>query len=317
MYSGDSVGTVINGSGCGLCGSGDNSDCGHLGGEWVRSGYGQCGACSFNCVKVPLIGKQCTKGTYAKCKKTKYSAAPGVCCFGNKPAGYPKQTCDPRYTLHSDACYGAVAGYCQQGNNIFSDAKCVEWGSVDANRHAALGMKQKYCEGKFGSDASCRAWAQSSEAQGQIDSIVVPFCQSNPNDPLCSCVNSEMTCPQKFDTNCIRNAGYKSFNDMNIPCPDVMNCNQYINLSPGAKAIASNFQQNCSTTTNIGTGDAVASVSSEKTNTNVSAKTNAGTAGNWGILLFILLVIVVLVIGAAFFLFDDDDESLANIFKFD
>jgi hypothetical protein len=84
------------------------------------------------------------------------------------------------------------------------------------------------------------------------DKFMINWCQSHPNDPRCSCIMSEMTCPNKFDSNCIKKNGYRTSDMVKTPCPSVMNCTQFLSLSPGSQALATNVQQNCSTTVNAG-----------------------------------------------------------------
>lgn len=123
---------------------------------------------------------------------------------------------------------------------------------------------------------------------GDCDSFMVrTYCQQNPSDPRCSCVTSEMSCPNKFDQNCIKNNGYRTNDMKTVTCPDVMNCIQYNRLSPGAKALATNFQQNCSTSTTVG---------GETTNENTTNEEGSSSAWLW-ITLVVLFIIITIVAG--------------------
>lgn len=123
---------------------------------------------------------------------------------------------------------------------------------------------------------------------GDCDSYLVrTFCQQFPNDPRCSCILSEMTCPNKFDQNCIKNNGYRTNDMKTVTCPDVMNCIQYNRLSPGAKALATNFQQNCSSSSTV-----------NGSTTGVGAENQEGSwsSGLW--IMIIILLIIVFVVAA-------------------
>jgi hypothetical protein len=103
------------------------------------------------------------------------------------------------------------------------------------------GGKANCCMGLF-TPSDCPMTGQTA----QCDAFMSTWCRSNPSDPRCSCVASEMTCPNKFDKGCIANNGYKTSDMVNAPCPNIMNCTQFLSLSPGAQAVATNVDQNCS-----------------------------------------------------------------------
>lgn len=132
---------------------------------------------------------------------------------------------------------------------------------------------------------------------GDCDSyMVTDFCQKFPSDPRCSCITSEMTCPNKFDQNCIKNNGYRTADMQRVTCPNVMNCVQYNRLSPDAKAVAVNYEQSCASTTN----------------TNTSTDGNAASSGSWTTILvwaFIVLVVLAVLGGVAYFAFSGSDQA--------
>jgi hypothetical protein len=114
----------------------------------------------------------------------------------------------------------------------------------------------------------------------QCDQFMTAWCQKNTKDPRCSCILSEMTCPNKFDINCIKNNGYHTADMKNTPCPSIMNCTQFQALSPGAQELATNVEQNCSTTT-------IASSSASGGTT-----TSGGTSTNMILIIVFLLLVV-------------------------
>ena len=97
-----------------------------------------------------------------------------------------------------------------------------------------------------------------------------------------------MTCPNKFDTNCIKNLGYQTSNMVKTPCPAVMNCTQFLALSPGAQNLATNVDQSC--TSNADTG----------ASTSTTSPTSTGLSSGMLILLFIIFLIVVALIYVAY-----------------
>lgn len=123
---------------------------------------------------------------------------------------------------------------------------------------------------------------------GNCDSYMVrTFCQQHPSDPRCSCILSEMTCPNKFDNNCIRSNGYRTNDMKTVTCPDIMNCVQYNRLSPGAKAVATNYQQNCSTSTTI----------DGNTTTNTTTNSSGGGSTWIWVMVVVLVFMAIVVVG--------------------
>lgn len=130
--------------------------------------------------------------------------------------------------------------------------------------------------------------------------MVTDFCQKYPTDPRCSCVSSEMTCPNKFDKNCIAKNGYRTSDMMTVKCPDVMNCVQYLALSPGAQQLATNTQQNCSTSSTNST---------EIDSTNTTTNVDGSSAWIWIMILILVVVLAALGAGAYFLLKSDKPVS--------
>lgn len=289
-YMGDSIGTVRNSSKCGSCGPAVQalSNCSQYGLEWTYDGYGTCGTCKFNCV-----GSACTTGTYAKCKKFQHTANIDDCCLGKQPFMYPYVTCNPAYTPLAPVCTNSVQKHCAKGNNIFNDNLCTTWSN--SYKDVAFPLKKSYCA-QYPNDPYCKIWYTTDEAQGRIDDLIVTnYCKLNPTDSICSCINSEIPCPNKFDLNCIKNNGYKTYEMINVQCPNVLNCTQFLGLSPGAKAIATNVDQSCSMNTNSGNSGSSNSAPSGSV-VNNSALSNIFSSNTIYILLFILLIFISIII---------------------
>ena len=280
-FSGDLLGTIKLGNKCGICGPGiiNTDNCSEYGNEWSYDSPGPCGACNV-------------LGTFANCKKTRYTGSMEQCCLNKKPDGYPNVTCNPNLNNLAPSCSPIVQSYCSSGDKIFTDPICQQWAANNLNQ--AFIMKKTYCSpDKIKSDQNCRNWVTSSDVQGKIDDIMVlKYCQTNPKDSLCTCIMSEMTCPNKFDTNCIRQGGYKSSDMMNVTCPNVMNCNQFLGLSPNSQAIATNVQQNCSSTTSSGNQPNNVTNNPTIPNTNIIS-----ILLNNNIFLVILILVFLIIIG--------------------
>src|SRR5579883_1322655 len=289
-YSGPPLGTVVNDTVCSFCGPANiSANCSNLGPEWSYNGAGSCGSCNFNCVNLGAV-TPCTIGAYNTCKKTKYLGDLQHCCIGTQPTGYPKTTCDPSINFNSPQCSTVMQNYCALGENIFALPICTSWAA--ANPDLAFNIKAAYCtQNNIWDDSNCRSWVQ--ENQGKLDSTMVSFCKQYPTDPLCSCVNSEIPCPNKFDTNCIQNGGYETADMIQNQCPNVMNCTQFLSLSPGAQALATNVEQNCSSTINTGS-----SSSTTSTTNNAGTSSLISLWNNHKVLIIILLIILVIVVSA-------------------
>jgi len=65
------------------------------------------------------------------------------------------------------------------------------------------------------------------------------------NDPLCACIISEYECAINFDPDCSTSTAITTQNQREMPCPPVLNCNQYINIAPGAIALDNIIGQDC------------------------------------------------------------------------
>jgi hypothetical protein len=128
------------------------------------------------------------------------------------------------------------------------------------------------------------------------DQFMTQWCQKNPTNPKCSCIMSEMTCPNKFDTGCIQKNGYQTNGMKNTPCPSVMNCTQFLALSPDAQALATNVQQNCSSS--VGTTPVVASASS------FSALFDTKT-----LIILLIIIIIIVITTITYFMFDDTNPK--------
>jgi hypothetical protein len=140
----------------------------------------------------------------------------------------------------------------------------------------------------------------------QCDQLMMHYCQTTgQNDPRCACVNSEMDCPNKFDKKCIQNNAYRTADMARTPCPNVMNCTQFVSLSPGAQAIATNVDQNCASAQKTG---------ATSTTPPIPAAMPASTSTSSHMLLwvFLLIFIFVIIIGVIIYVFSGDDAEATS-----
>lgn len=184
--------------------------------------------------------------------------------------------------------------------------QCTDFSEAKAAQTTDEG-KVKCCMGLTNPDY-CVMTPQSA----QCDQFMIQYCQRNFNDPRCACVNSEMDCPNKFDKNCIKNNAYRTADMARTPCPNVMNCTQFVSLSPGAQALATNVSQDCASASTSGATRPTTPISAtmpapQPGGNNYSL--NSGFSGS-GVLLVMLLIfmLIILVGGAAYFLLAEDDD---------
>lgn len=240
-FVGDVIGTIKqNPKLCGACGPAITvvDNCSSFGPEFVFDSPGICGTCGFNC-----LGTLCTVGTRANCRKFQHTANINDCCLGNQPSGFPNITCDPSLTPLSSSCFNTVLNNCSN-SKIFSDSLCKSWAAQNPTQ--AFTIKKTICTpDQIKTNPDCRNFVIN-EAQGKIDDVMVlNYCQNNPTDDLCTCIMSQLPCPNKFDTNCIQKGGYKTSDMLIAKCPDILTCTQQVNIAKDAIAIAVNIEQNC------------------------------------------------------------------------
>lgn len=148
-----------------------------------------------------------------------------------------------------------------------------------------------------------------SPQDGNCDQFMIRYCQTPTGfaDPRCSCLTSEMNCPNKFDVNCIKNNGYRSSDMIKAACPNVMNCTQFVSLSPGAQAIATNVQQDCASAQTTGATKTTTPISA--TMPSSTSNTTSLTTGSGLLWLFIIIFILILVAVAVYLVASGDDDE--------
>jgi hypothetical protein len=138
----------------------------------------------------------------------------------------------------SNKCTSATT-YCQSlGNGAANDKLCKNYMPALCSSPNALT--------NIGTASACQAYALNKISWGLMDQDMTDYCNANPHAGACTCINSEITCPNKFDSACM-SAGYQTWGMVNNSCPNtVLTCEQQVGLSPGAMALAVNTESNCS-----------------------------------------------------------------------
>jgi len=136
--------------------------------------------------------------------------------------------------VNDPKCQPIIANYCGLGNNAAVNPYCAKW-------------LRNYC-GNVGTaheSPLCQTFLNGPAAQGIMDEPMAAYCQSYPDDPLCSCINSQIPCPNKQDENCIMNNGYKTADMLTKTCDPVIRCSQQINLPQSAINLGVFVEQDC------------------------------------------------------------------------
>lgn len=185
-----------------------------------------------------------TEGVGCKlmCRRIGYNNTSPSCCYGHQTDPY---TCDPALKPGNPQCTAPLVDWCANDTNI-SNPYCTQ----DANTYNKI--LKKYCTAdKMQSNDTCRNWVLDVSTQGNVDEMMQKYCATNPTDDICCYMNSKIPCPNKFDTRCFNKAAYQTGAMIGTKCPDMLTCNQYINLDPNSKSFASNVTANCSANNTI------------------------------------------------------------------
>lgn len=183
------------------------------------------------------------------------------------------------------------------GSQIFTDPTCSAW--AKANTSQAIPIKMQVCANM--NNCTCRNWAVSAEAMGNIDSIMTPFCAANPNDPLCTCINSPFVaingCPNKFDKKCVA-TGYETSSMIKSQCPNIINCNQQVNLTPAQLSLMvdSTVNLSCGGGTNAVVSNTGGSTSKTTSVGSASGGTGSSTFSTTDIMYIVALIFLILIV---------------------
>lgn len=241
-----------------------------FGPEWTKVGDTGCGSCTFNGA---VIGKKAT------CKHTSYLGNNLSCCLGKGPGGEQQITipnifdpapfggtpststitipsnlsCDPNWNFASGGCDAAMTSYCGMGTNSVTDPKCKEWRTTRAAQAKAVSINAIKANPDLLADSDTQAFARdlSNAKDSSLDAAVTTFCTKNPDNKLCTCVNSNASTklginPKCVDAKCLE-TGYLTANQSATACPNVISCTQINNLKTAGISLISTIEtsQNC------------------------------------------------------------------------
>lgn len=238
--------------------------------EWTKVGDTGCGSCTFNGA---VIGKKAT------CRHSSYLGNNLSCCLGKGPGG-EKQisipsifdpnpfdglpaydtitipsnlSCDPNWTIATGGCDAAMSSYCSMGTNALTDSKCKEWRIARPAQAKAASINAIKANPDLLADADTQSFAKdlANSKDSSLDAAVTTFCTKNPNNALCTCINSNATTklginPKCVDAKCLA-TGYLTGNQVATACPNVVSCTQINNLKNAGISLISTIEtsQNC------------------------------------------------------------------------
>ncbi len=224
--------------------------------------YPQTGEFSFQrgdeCLLCPFAyGDECDKGisggTRPAVVRNYFGGDQKQCCL-NQPYNHliGDKACDPALTINCTDCFPYFKDYCSQGDNIFTDSKCQQW--ADKWPTNAWTIKKGMCssDGAIQSNQNCRNFIISQgrqDSMNNMDGVMYDFCSRHPTDSLCTCIKSpsDIPCPNKFNKDCVA-SGYVPYTMQTAPCPDYIDCKQYVNITDKALVVGTKIEQNCQMT---------------------------------------------------------------------
>lgn len=163
------------------------------------------------------------------------------------------------------------------------------------------GLYKYHCCDKLGDDPKCQNWFR--ENPTVCDRAANFYCGENPDDPICSCINSParsvgVANPLCVDQKCL-NTGYVTANMRNTPCPPMVNCDTQTALKNAGVVLSDNttIVQNCGNT-GVPTGTTGNTTGAPSGTTDTPSGTIGNTSGTMGTLnmMFILIIFVILAI---------------------
>jgi len=207
--------------------------------------------------------------------------------------------------LSGTGAYGVYYEHCVDDNNM-PNAECQAIRTVFRDNSETYNKFMKdFCNKNDGINFGtpvCRTWCKDNpDGKLQCDEGAITFCENNPDDPICSCLNSPILKatadnptgainPVCIDINCL-NDGYKpsKFSD---PCPDVITCSMQIDIKNvmGNVALDDNkFEQNCGG----GESSSSSNVEINKPDTTDNINKLKSSYDDQTIFIFVIIVVVI------------------------
>ena len=165
------------------------------------------------------------------------------CCRNEKD----DSVCPAGFMHPNDSnCYGSMNAYCSSGANMWGNM-CSQWGPNEQK-------KQEFCNsGTNFSTPQCKEWCMRRNPDGttnfgKCDTSARYYCgpNGNPNDPICACINSQVT---KYNPACVdakcATGGYLTSTQSALQCPTIVDCSIVLDLQSKGVQTVGNISQNC------------------------------------------------------------------------
>lgn len=213
----------------------------------------------------------------ARCGRQQYLGDPRKCCIDGT-SGDPKKRCSPCIVNGTDTdkrftsvvCNSQFKSFC--GDNWKGNTNCRLWAEANPMSVEVTPRVIKNCENDM--SEWCQSWetlnplvyhasmkkycaknnmgkqvciAYAKKNPGTIDGIMDTYCKTNPNSPLCSCINSPVFTdrgsyssgavnPKCIDAKCIR-TGYMTQNMIQAACPPTVDCRVMVDIKDNQAAM--------------------------------------------------------------------------------
>jgi hypothetical protein len=169
------------------------------------------------------------------------------CCVGDESLGDRISLCgNYKNAMSSSQCNPSMTKYCGSDPKTLSDAKCQEW--CVSNPGGCNAVTKAMCNASENINSPhCQSWCKKT---GECDYGATSYCNSNPSDPMCTCITSPI---KKYNPACIDSAcistGYIPQSMRTLPCPNVVDCSTQLDLKAGGRttALGTRIEQNCGT----------------------------------------------------------------------
>ena len=172
------------------------------------------------------------------------------CCSGE----YPGKICDKSFCWKSKTCKSYMRNYCEKGNN-WENKSCKQHFKAFPDEENITLRRKCNTDINMKNSKTCRTFCN--DNPGECDSWMGRFCSNNPEDSMCTCINSELsTLPggasapaECFDKKC-KLTGYRTRAMRNVVkggCEFVnINCNAIISASKNSSISNAVINQECS-----------------------------------------------------------------------
>ncbi len=220
--------------------------------EWAGRG-GSCTYCIHHQPEGPKCRPGCdeiTIGQGGLYRRKSYLANPEECCLTGKSM-IGNVTCDPKYRDNrSTSCFPLMRDFCLKDDHIFTSEICKTWCSD--HKDVCDDVLLRRCSvSDLNSSKECLDLCMKN--MGKCDTAMDNFCQKNPGDGKCACLNSAIKKqttynPVCVDSDCIRH-GYQTssmLSSRGSGC-QIVDCRTYFDIKSQGKVSFEdvNIEQRC------------------------------------------------------------------------